>query len=130
MKHWMAAVGVGLILLIGVAVLFGVWADGDWGPNRGELVSRSISADGTETIVVREGHRGFFPIGIVLFPLFIFGSVMFFRAIAFRGAWGRSGPWMPGGPPVSGAPGWFDEWHRRAHAADAPPPSPEDDQPA
>jgi hypothetical protein len=119
MRRWLLA-GV-VLLVVGIGVAGAIWGDGDWGPDRGEVVTRSIAADGTETIVVHEDHRGFFPFGIFLFPLFIFGLVIFFRAIAFRGAWGRNGPWMPGGPPAGNAPGWFDEWHRRAHSGEAPP---------
>lgn len=122
MKYWILA-GV-LLLVVGVGVAGAIWGDGDWGPDRGggEVVTRSVAADGTETIVIQEGHRGFFPFGIFLFPLVLFGLVMLFRAFAFRGPWGGNGPWTPGGPPAGNAPGWFDEWHRRAHQSGTPTP--------
>jgi hypothetical protein len=107
-----------VLLVVGIGVAGAVWGDGDWGRHGNDVVSRTVSQDGTETIVVREGHRGFFPFWIFLFPLVIFFWIAVFRALVFRGPWGR-GPWTSGGPPANGAPAWFDEWHRRAHQ---PPP--------
>ena len=121
MRYWIVA-GV-LALIVGVGIAGAIWGDGDWGPHRDDVVTRSVAADGTETIVIQEGHRGFFPFGIFLFPLVIFGSVLLFRALAFRGPWGGNGPWTPGGPRAGNPPGWFEEWHRRAHQEEAPPPA-------
>ena len=128
-RYWILA-GV-LVLLVGVGVAGAIWGDGDWGPDRdwdrdrGEVVTRTVAPDGTETIIVREdgGHRGFFPFGIFLFPLVVFGLVLLVRALAFRGPWGGNGPWTRGGPPAGNPPGWFEEWHRRAHEGGTAPPA-------
>ncbi len=53
---------------------------------------------------------GLFGLLIPLFLLFLFFGL--FRAIFWRGRWGRYGPrgdWGQGVPPM------FEEWHRRAH---------------
>lgn len=123
MRRWVLAALVVAVVGFGVAtVAFGA---GDWGPDHHEVVTRSIAPDGTETIVVREGPRGFFPFGLLLFPLVILFWIAVFRAFVFRGPWGSRGPWTWGGPPANEPPGWFDEWHRRAHgdAAEQQPPA-------
>jgi hypothetical protein len=111
-----------IVAAIGIVVGLGVWNhEGDWGPNH-EVVTRSVAADGTETIVIREdGDRGFFPFGIFLFPLVIFFTIFALRGLAFRGHSQGYGPWMRGGPGATESPGWFEEWHRRAHSGMAPP---------
>jgi hypothetical protein len=59
---------------------------------------------------------GFFPF-FPLFPLlFIVFWVFAARSLFWRGAWG----WGSG---YGGVPPSFDEWHRRAHAQQEPPPS-------
>jgi hypothetical protein len=118
MRRWLLAALVVAVVGIGVAAV--VWGDGDWGPDRHEVVTRSVAPDGTETVVVREdGRGGFFPFGIFLFPLVLLFWIAVFRAFVFRGPWGRNGPWTRGGPPANEPPGWFDEWHRRAHGGSA-----------
>jgi hypothetical protein len=62
---------------------------------------------------------GFFPFGLILFPLFVIGIALLVRGALWRGRWGgpgygpggsgRPGPWGPGGPQR------FEEWHRRQH---------------
>lgn len=117
MNRWMiAALAAVVVVVVAVGIGCGVWGDGDWGPNHNnEVVSRTVGQDGSETIVVREGRGGFFPFGLLLFPLVVLFWVAIIRAFAFRGPWGRGGPWVQGGPPAIEPPGWFDEWHRRSH---------------
>jgi H+/Cl- antiporter ClcA len=56
---------------------------------------------------------GFFP----FFPLlFIFFWVLIFRALFWRGRWGRGWNYCNGGVPPA-----FEEWHRRAHAQPGSP---------
>ena len=114
-RSWIVALAALVLLVVGIGVAGAVWGDGDWGRHGNEVVSRTVSADGTETIVVREGHHGFFPFWIFLFPLVIFFWIAEFRALVFRGPWGRGGPWTSGGPPVGESPRWLDDWHQRAH---------------
>src|SRR5215204_6546833 len=127
-RGWIAALAVLVLVIVGLGVAGAIWGDGDWGRHGSDVVSRTVSQDGTETIVVREGHHGgfgFFPFGLFFFPLVILFWVAIFRAFVFRGPWNggyRGGPWGPGGPPAGNggnAPSWFDDWHRRAHSGDA-----------
>jgi hypothetical protein len=135
-RGWIVALAALVLVVIGIGVAGAVWGDGDWGRHGNEVVSRTVAQDGTETIVVREGHNGFFfPFGLFLFPLVILFWVAVFRALVFRGPWGRGGPWMQGGSPAGSPPGWIEEWHRRAHqapAGDQPPgnQAPAGDQPS
>ena len=57
---------------------------------------------------------GFFPFFPLLFILFWFFVV---RALFWRGAWRRGCGYGYGGVPPA-----FDEWHRRAHGQQEPPP--------
>jgi hypothetical protein len=128
-RGWIVALAVLVLVIVGLGVAGAVWGDSDWGRHGGDVVSRTVAQDGTETIVVREGHHGgfgFFPFGLFFFPLVILFWVFIFRALVFRGPWNggyRGGPWGPGGPGAgngsNGGPGWLDEWHRRAHSGDA-----------
>lgn len=118
MMRWI--LGAILVAIIGLGIAGAIWGDGDWGPDRDGTVTRTVAADGTETIVVHEGRGGFFPFGFFVFPLGVLLTLLLVRAIVFRGPWGR-GPWGGGGPGAGSAPSWFDEWHRRAHAQTAPP---------
>jgi hypothetical protein len=56
---------------------------------------------------------GFFPI----FPFFILFWFLVVRGLFWRGRWGGRGYGHAGVPPA------VDEWHRRAHAQQAPPSS-------
>jgi hypothetical protein len=62
------------------------------------------------------GYVPFFPIVAFVFVLLLF------RGLLMRGAWhgrGRCGYGHDGVPPA------FEEWHRRAHERQAPPPAPD-----
>jgi hypothetical protein len=66
--------------------------------------------------------------GFGYFPVFPFVAVFFLffvlRGIFWRAAWrgrGRCGP----GYSSDGVPPFFEEWHRRAHERQAPPPAPD-----
>lgn len=120
MIRWIVAACV--VVVIGLGIVGAARSDGDWGPNHESVVTRSVASDGTETIIIHDGDRHFFPFGLFIFPLVIFGSLFFLRALAFRGRWGGNGPWTPGGPRAGEIPSRFEEWHRRAHASDTPPP--------
>jgi hypothetical protein len=56
------------------------------------------------------GHHGggFFPFGIILFPLFIFGIFALMRAAFWGGRWGAPGH-HKGGHHMA------EDWHRRLH---------------
>jgi hypothetical protein len=65
-------------------------------------------------------HGGFFPFGLILFPLFIFGIFALMRAAFWGGRWHDHDHRDPIGP--GGGPGaWgrreelFQDWHRRQH---------------
>jgi hypothetical protein len=80
---------------------------------------RVLAAPGTAVPVVAIWPRpwgfgfGFFPFLFILFWFFVA------RGLFWRGPWrGR----MHG---YGGVPPQFDEWHRRAHAQQNPPPAPE-----
>lgn len=111
MKRWILPVIV--LVVIGLGIAGAIWG-GDWGPDHRDTITRMVSQDGTETIVVHDGHRGFFPFGFFIFPLGLFATLFLIRAFAFRGRWGH-GPWAMGGPRAGDPPGRFEEWHRRAH---------------
>jgi hypothetical protein len=59
-----------------------------------------------------------FGFGWFFFPLFFFGWVVLLRALVWggRGGWRGGRGWARGGPHE--VPPAFEEWHRRAHAAD------------
>jgi hypothetical protein len=124
MRHWI--IGLVVFGLLAIGITGAIWGGDDWGPNHDSVITRSVSADGSEVIVIHDGNRHFFPFGILIFPLVAFGFLFCLRAFAFRGRWGGPGPWMRGGPHAAEVPERFEEWHRRAHAGDPSPP----DQPA
>lgn len=117
-RGWgIVAVVLGILLLVGVGV--GAYQAGvDAGIRRGADAGQVVE-------VVGSGygygwHGGFFPFGLLFFPLVIVGVVLLVRA-AFGGPrWGRgwygpggAGPWSEQGR------GHFEEraqeWHRRQH---------------
>jgi hypothetical protein len=64
----------------------------------------------------------FFPFGLILFPLFLFGFFALVSAAFWRfGGAGRR-QWGPG--PWRGRLGTAEEWHRRLHEQEANPPQP------
>jgi hypothetical protein len=63
---------------------------------------------------------GFFPFGLILFPLFFFAIFAIFRGAFWRGGWNghdHHGPWGSGqgGPMRPGGRDAFEDWHRRQH---------------
>src|SRR4051812_18553448 len=109
MMRWRWILPVLVLVVIGIGIAGAIWGDGDWGPHRHDSVTRVVGQDGTETIVIDEGHGGFFPF-FFIFPVGFFLTLILFRAFVFRGRWGR-GPWAGGGPGAGNSPAWFDEWH-------------------
>jgi hypothetical protein len=110
---------IGLVVLaILAAVGIGVGAY-----NAGVSEGLQQSGQGAQVVrVVGPGYGpgfGFFPFGLILFPLFVIGIAVLVRGAFWRGRWGgpgsgpggygRPGPWGPGGPQR------FEEWHRRQH---------------
>ena len=75
-------------------------------------VRAGLAQSGNPAAVAHHGD-GFFP-----FPLLLIGGVVLF--IAWRKRWfNGNGPRSIGGGPGGGPPHFFEEWHRRAHEADA-----------
>jgi hypothetical protein len=89
-----------LILLILITVGVGIGAY-NWGVNQG------LEQSGNVEVVRYYGHGGFFPFGLFLFPLFIFG---FFALM--RGAFGGR-HWS--GPGHQGRSERLEEYHRQLH---------------
>jgi hypothetical protein len=107
-----------LVILGGVAIGIGAYNAG---------VSHGLTQAGHATQIVRVVGPGFgyFPFGLILFPLFfilIFGVA---RAAFWGRRWrGDPGHWESPGPGQGGPAGWrkdrrsmFDEWHRAQHDA-------------
>jgi len=119
-KHWI----IGAAVVIAIGLVFGVlfFSSPDMGSGGHEVISRSVAADGTETIIVHDGERHFFPFGLFIFPLVGFGLLWLARDFALRGRGPGPGPWMRGGLPAGNPPAWIEEWHRRLHASPEPPP--------
>ena len=97
--------GLGLILAIVIAAVIGVLAY-NIGFDRG-----LAQAGGASDMVRYVGGPwfGFFPFGLILFPLFLFGIFALLGGAFWRLAGGRGysgpGPWQ----------GRFEDWHRRQH---------------
>jgi hypothetical protein len=109
----------GFRIVFGVLAIAALIAVGAYtynlGVARGMVESgRMITSPATGVPVVAVWHPwgfGFFP----LFPLlFIFLWVFVLRALFWGGRWRR--PWR-----YDGVPPAFEEWHRRAHAAESAP---------
>jgi hypothetical protein len=96
-----------LVILLGIAVGVGAY-------NAGLHQGLEDGGRAVEVVRVVDG-RGFFPFGLILFPLFLFGIFAVVRAVFWRGRWGghRTGQWGPG--PWKGGAQMFEDWHRRAH---------------
>jgi len=115
-RGWMVAATILAVLaVIGIAV-------GAYNVGLDEGVRRGAEA-GQVVEVVGRGywHGGFFPFGLILFPLFLFG-IFWLVGAAFRGprgGWnhehgpGRFGPWSEEGR--ARLEERFGEWHRRQH---------------
>jgi hypothetical protein len=102
---WIAVAVV--VILLGIAVGVGAY-------NAGLREGMEDSGRAVEVVRVVDG-RGFFPFGLILFPLFLLGIFALFRAAFWRGRWGGhgSGQWGPG--PGKGGREMFEDWHRRLH---------------
>ena len=107
------------LLMVGMLIGVGVYTY-DLGVARGLAdAGQAIAAPGSGAPVVAVWPRpwgfgfGFFPFFPLLFILFWFFII---RALFWRGAWGRRCGY-------GGVPPEFDEWHRRAHAQQGPPPT-------
>jgi hypothetical protein len=71
------------------------------------------------------GGFGFFPFGLILFPLFLFGVFWLIGGAFRRGAWGgpgHHGPWSDEGH--ARFEQRFDEWHARQHEQGSTSPDP------
>jgi hypothetical protein len=79
-----------------------------------EAVTRIVSSDGQETIVVRDAGPRLFPLWLVLAPLLFFLTLGLLCAVLGR----RGGNRREGRGPEA-PPGWVDDWHRRAHKGEA-----------
>lgn len=119
------------LTLIGVGIGIGTSTDGNWGRHHDAVVVNaggSGAADAGQTIVVSDGHPGFFfPFGLLFFGLFVLLVISALRRGGRGGgSCGRSGR----GTGSSGGPPWLEDWHRRAHEGDATTPGPEQVNPA
>lgn len=108
MRRGFAIVAVVLLVLVGVGIGIGAYNVGfDHG------VEQQLAESGQGVDVVRvvgdRDREGFFPFGLLFFPLLLFGVFALVRAATWR-RWGG-----PGGPWKEHAQGHFDEWHRRQH---------------
>jgi hypothetical protein len=92
-----------LVALVAVAVGIGAYNMG---------LSEGLEEAGRTGEVVRviDGHRGFFPFGLILFPLFFFGLFFLARAAFWGRGWHDHRPWGPGGRREA-----IEEFHRRLH---------------
>jgi hypothetical protein len=141
MRRGIVILSVVLLVLAGVGIAVGAYHAGE-SHGVAEQIQQieTTTPDGAEVVrVVAPAygygygwHGGFFPFGILIFPLFIIGTILLVRAIAWRtgpwrsggggpGGWGGpGGGW--GGPGAGGPPGSHEEfrkrvegWHRQMH---------------
>jgi hypothetical protein len=104
-------------IVIGVVLLAIVTGIGIGAYNLGvnEGISQGLERNGQVTEVVRvvgpgfHAGYGFFPFGLLLFPLLVIGTILLVRGAFWRGRWGGPptrrygygpGPWGWGGPPA------------------------------
>jgi hypothetical protein len=107
---------VAAVVAIVVAVAIGIGAY-----NVG--YDHGLDANGSVQVVRYVGgwHGGFFPFGLLLFPLLIFGFFALMRAAFWGGRWQGHDHDHHG--PMGGPGGWgrreelFQDWHRRQHEA-------------
>ncbi len=116
MRRGWAIVATILVVLAVVGIAVGAYNVGiDEGVRRGADAGQVVE-------VVGRGYwhgGGFFPFGLILFPLFVIG-IFWLVGFAFRGprgGWnhehGRFGPWSEEGR--ARFEDRFQEWHRRQH---------------
>jgi len=114
MRRGFVIVAVVLLILAGIGI--GV---GSYNAGVDEGIARQLVESSEDVQVIRvvgEGHRGgFFPFGLLFFPLFLFGVFALVRAATWRGRWGGPGPWGTREAWKEHARERFDEWHRTQH---------------
>ena len=129
-----------LAILAGIGIGVAVYNAGlDQGVAEG-LRQSGQDAQVVRVVGPRYGHgygygRGFFPFGLILFPLLVIGIILLVRGAFWRGRWGGPGgygpggySWGPPGPWGQGGPQRFEDWHRRQHdqPSDRPSDQPKD----
>ena len=100
-----------LVVAVAVTVLIGIGAY-NAGVSEGLAQNLDQSGSGADIAhyVDHDRRFGFFPVGLILFPLLFFGFFALMGAAFGRGArWGGPGPW--GGDRTRG----LEDWHRRQH---------------
>lgn len=111
-----------LLILAGIAIGVGAY-------HAGQLHSLTEAGQTVQVVHVVGPGYGFFPFGILLFPLFLFAVFMLLRVAFWGRRWG--GPGHRGGPGHMGPGSWggdrskmIEDWHRRQHeqASGSPPP--------
>jgi hypothetical protein len=105
-----------LVVALAVTVLVGI---GAYNAGVSAGLAENIEVGGGNAELARfAGHGrgfGFFPVGLILFPLLFFGLFMLMGAAFGRGARGGGpGPWG-GGPWRGDERQAFEDWHRRQH---------------
>jgi hypothetical protein len=110
-----------MVVALAVTILVGI---GAYNAGVSEGLAQNIDAGGGNAELVRHVRSslpppgrgfGFFPVGLILFPLLFFGFFVFMGAAFGRGArWGGPGPWG-GGPGRGDERRAFEDWHRRQH---------------
>ena len=119
-RGWAVALTAILATVLLVAVAVGAYHAGvDAGVTRGAEAGHVVEVVGGP--YGYGWHGGFFPFGLLFFPLLIVGGILLARlAIGgprWRGGWGY-GPGPGGGRSDEGRSRFedrFDEWHRRQH---------------
>ena len=104
-----------LALLLAIGVGVGAYSIG---------YHHGLAVNGSVEIVRYVGWHafGFFPFGLLLFPLFFIAIFALMRAAFWRGGHhDHHGPWGygPGGPMGTSKREAFEDWHRRQHEPDA-----------
>jgi hypothetical protein len=131
MRRGFVIVGALLVVLAAVGIGIGAYQAGE---AHGAAQEVAATAEGAEVVHVvdgggyRWGHAGFFPVGFLLFPLLVIGTVLLVRAASWRGGGPWLGGWGPGGfgPDAPRGPGfgpgareeWVaraEDWHRSLH---------------
>jgi hypothetical protein len=126
MRRGIGIVAIVVVLLAGIGIGVGAY-------NAGLHEGIRRAADASQVVeVVGPGYRGgFFPFGLILFPVLLFGGLALARAaFGHRGGHDHGGPWGHG-PWSGGGSGWgspegrarFEEkaaeWHRTQHGETA-----------
>lgn len=124
-RGWAIALAIVAVLAVG-GVAIGAY---DAGVDEG--IRRAADAGQVVEVVGRgygHGGWGFFPFGLILFPLFLFGLFWLVGGAFRRGRWGdghgheHGGPWSEEGR--ARFERRFDEWHQRQHGQGSTAPDP------